>query len=676
MAANTNSMVQWQERAVLATAGCLLALIVGALSPMRTLENHFADLRISHLSHPFSTPSPIVIVAIDDESLESLPFTEPLSRKLLSAVLETLDKTNPRAIGLDILLDRPTMRADDTLFTRTVKTMSTPLVVVSDPGTSARTEFCRGALIEPHAPALFSETLAGEVTTGHGVLCVDGIDGVVRTARFSTRTQFPTFAEAVALAPQQRTIESFVDLVDIDRKKKGRTPLPFRRSQENGWPFPTISAAHLDIVPDAWFTDKYILVGRVTPYSRDWHLTPLRHATLTASVASAPLFPDGKMPGVLVHAFALETLLAGIQGPEFWFPVVVLLTLIAAAIGMVIGIANAQWWVKLSATVGIVFSYWFFCFILFRWTEILLPLVPPILALVWSVGISLALLERRQHSRRREIHQAFRSFLAPDVVDNLVRHPQTLRLQASEREISVLFTDLAGFTSLIDTIAPAQAADTLNGYLDVIVETVMAGGGVVDKIVGDAVHVLFSAPVADPDHRCRASLCALEIRKRTEIYKTAMESRGIPLGKTRIGLNAGPALVGNFGGKNRLDYTAHGTTINLAARLEAANKMFGTSICVSEAARCSPQTLNYRQIGMARLRGVHSLVRIFELTGIDDYAADYLQAYEAARDLMEHAPERAVDAFEALSKLRPDDNLTRFQLKRLHSGYGDTVITV
>ena len=154
---------------------------------------------------------------------------------------------------------------------------------------------------------------------------------------------------------------------------------------------------------------------------------------------------------------------------------------------------------------------------------------------------------------------------------------------AQRREVASLFTDIAGFTTLVESLDPAILAEILNEYFGEMTDVVFAHEGTVAKIVGDAIHVLFGAPGDQPDHAARAvDLRARPGHRRGGLSRALARARDRDR-RTRIGVHAGPAIVGNFGGGRFFDYTAYGDTINTAARLEAANKAFGTRICVSEA---------------------------------------------------------------------------------------------
>lgn len=206
--------------------------------------------------------------------------------------------------------------------------------------------------------------------------------------------------------------------------------------------------------------------------------------------------------------------------------------------------------------------------------------------------------------RESRLRRRFEQHLAPGVVERIVANPDSLRLTGERREVTALFTDIEGFTRTTREAGPEQLVAVLDGYFEGVTRIVGEHGGMVDKLVGDAVHALFNAPLDLDDHPRRALDCAVAILAWTEAYRASGPAAAIGLGRTRQGLETGFAIVGDVGFGAKLDYTAHGEAVNMAARLEALNKELGSSICVgpAAAARCDPARL--RRLAEVDLRGI------------------------------------------------------------------------
>ena len=231
-----------------------------------------------------------------------------------------------------------------------------------------------------------------------------------------------------------------------------------------------------------------------------------------------------------------------------------------------------------------------------------------------------------------------------------------------------MFTDITSFTTLVEGLQPETIGPLLNEYLTGMTEIVFDHGGTLVKIIGDALNVLFGAPTDQPDHAERAVACALALDAYAEAFRARWRDKGVAVGATRIGINAGPALVGNFGGGRFFDYTAYGDTINIAARLEAANKQLGTRICVSGSVVERIADFRGRPVGSVMLRGRSEALPAHEpLTAerhADALTADYLAAYAKA----EACDPTALSAFAALLGRDSGDGLVSFHLKRLLAG--------
>lgn len=283
--------------------------------------------------------------------------------------------------------------------------------------------------------------------------------------------------------------------------------------------------------------------------------------------------------------------------------------------------------------------------------------------------------KRRQVAAERAYASLSRYF-SPNLAQKLAGDSDTMELAGQRREIASLFTDIAGFTGLVETLEPSVLGPLLNEYLTGMTDIVFAHDGTVAKIVGDALHVLFGAPGEQPDHSARAVACALDLDEYAESFQGRCEEKKINLGITRIGVHAGPAIVGNFGGGRFFDYTAYGDTVNVAARLEAANKYFGTHVCVSSMLAEKVKGFCGRPIGDLLLRGKTEAMRAFEPLHREKFESAATKSYLAAFGKLESDDSAAMAGFAAHVGIYPEDHLASFHLKRLLNGEKGTRIVL
>jgi class 3 adenylate cyclase len=221
---------------------------------------------------------------------------------------------------------------------------------------------------------------------------------------------------------------------------------------------------------------------------------------------------------------------------------------------------------------------------------------------------------------------------------------------------------------MVEGTAPEVLSTLLNEYMAGMTEIVFAHEGTVAKVMGDGIHIPFNAPVDQPDHATRAIACAHELDAWASGFREQWKAKGVNFGITRIGVHAGPVLVGNFGGGRFFDYTAHGDTINTAARLEAANKFLGTRICVSVAVADRTENFQGRRVGDLILRGRCELLRAYEPLPTATFKSSATTEYAAAFAKLEAGDAAAMPAFAALVGLHADDPLAGFHLRRLLNG--------
>ncbi|MDH2346436.1 adenylate/guanylate cyclase domain-containing protein [Bradyrhizobium sp. SSUT77] len=275
---------------------------------------------------------------------------------------------------------------------------------------------------------------------------------------------------------------------------------------------------------------------------------------------------------------------------------------------------------------------------------------------------------RRRQMEAERAHASLSRYFSPEIAKRLAADVKGDGMEVQWRDVATIFTDITGFTSLVESAAPETLGELLNEYVGGMTEIVFTHEGTVAKIIGDAIQVLFNAPGDQPDYATRAVACAHDLDAWAEDFCARWKARGVNFGTTRIGAHAGPALVGNFGGNRFFDYTAYGDTINIAARLEAANKDLGTRICVSASVAEAAENFQGRPVGELMLRGRSEPLRAFEPLPQAKFEAPATARYSEAFARMESGDAAAMPAFAALVGMHADDSLAGFHLKRLLNG--------
>ena len=374
------------------------------------------------------------------------------------------------------------------------------------------------------------------------------------------------------------------------------------------------------------------------------------------------------VPGVEIHAQAIEQAWSGVflertDRQLFWeICIIVIGTILISILTLTGSIAlSATAVVIVMASMG--YASWY----AFTRDLVLLDASLPNITflstfLIFSVSKHLSV-EKNQ----KWIKDAFSKYVSPNLVSYLVNHPDSLKLGGEIRTCSFIFTDLAGFTSLIEKIKPEEAVSHLNQYLDQMIAIAFKYEGTLDRIVGDAVAIMFSAPVTQTDHAQRAYDCALEMLAFSQQYAQQLNARGIAFGETRIGVNTGEVVVGNFGGNTIFDYRALGDTVNTAARLESANKQLGTKLCVAESTIKQCHGAQVIPVGELVLKGKSKAVKVYTpiLNGAN-YAPpqEYINIYH----LLENEPSKASKILNGMLKQYPLDPLLALHHNRLKAG--------
>ncbi|MCX5883378.1 MAG: adenylate/guanylate cyclase domain-containing protein, partial [Deltaproteobacteria bacterium] len=319
--------------------------------------------------------------------------------------------------------------------------------------------------------------------------------------------------------------------------------------------------------PDA-FRNKYVLFGFTAPGLFDLRPTPV----------------DGITPGVEIQATILDNLLSGNfirQCPiAVWIAASLALALAAGMAGSVFSSPFGHVMVSIVFLVGPVIaalgSY------AMGWS---LPMVTPEIAVAITLSLIFVINYATEGRQKRFIQGAFKQYLSPAVIDQLILHPERLRLGGERRVLSIFFSDLEGFTTISEILNPEALTALLNEYLSAMTDIIHEEAGTVDKFEGDAIIAFWNAPLEVGDHPLRVVRAALRCQEQLAILNPQFEKRAGRELRMRIGIHTGLAVVGNMGSHTRFDYTMLGDAVNLAARLEGANKAFGTYVMISEVTR-------------------------------------------------------------------------------------------
>jgi class 3 adenylate cyclase len=290
-----------------------------------------------------------------------------------------------------------------------------------------------------------------------------------------------------------------------------------------------------------------------------------------------------------------------------------------------------------------------------------------------TIGKTIRHVEMMREARRRQAeaeraHASLSRYFSPQIASRLAAVGDGNGMEVHWREVATIFTDITSFTSLVENVAPEVLGELLNEYVGGMTDVVFAHEGTVAKIIGDSLHVLFNAPGDQPDYATRAIACAHDLDAWAEAFRGRWKLKGVNFGATRIGVHAGPAMVGNFGGNRFFDYTAYGDTINTAARLEGANKFLGTRICVSATVAGGAEGFEGRPVGDLVLRGRSEPLRAYEPLPAVTFREAATTQYAQAFAKLEAGDAAAMPAFAALVGLHAEDALAGFHLRRLLNG--------
>lgn len=615
--------------AVLLVLGLLVARYSWSIPLVADAERALYDIRAMLTAPLVDQDKRVLLVTYTDDTLINTQVRSPLDRRILADALRTLDGLGARSIGIDVIMDQPT--PNDDYLVETFRRLRTPTYLAF---TSAQTN---ASFISPRQEAFLREFQARVGTSAVRPMSIEldtDQDRVVRQWPAQPRTLPPLLARAVTGGK-----DGFEDYRGGIRFRLPATedrPV-FAKLPIDLFATPAMAAALADQV-----RGRHVLIGGDI-LDLDQFETPAKKIT------------GQTMIGLEVHAHMLAQLLDGVRlaalGPAAIWAVAVLIVA-AGALSALVDIA--PWKIALVLLAQLVFFALLPFGLQARTTDTLgLP------AFGWGVGWIFAYLAVGSATRaigseqRRFAQSALGKYLPGDIANEILRDPERLSLHGEKREIFVVFSDLEGFTKLSHAVSAETVALLLNSYLDTLSEVVLRHGGTIDKFVGDAVVAFWGAPISRPDDGERAARAAWAMYEAGESFRKAAPAGVPPIGRTRVGLHWGEAIVGNFGGEGRIQYTALGDSMNTASRLEAANKPLDTRVLASKAAVDRSGLDWWRPLGRVTLRGRATPVKVYE--PVPNATAEARRHVAELLERFDLGDVRAVDELEALATTTKDD---------------------
>jgi adenylate cyclase len=589
-----------------------------------------------------------------------------LDRKDLATINDIFSEFEPEAVAYDIIFARPSKPDADGIFADSIRRLETVYLPFGldlssenqpfrwEAGTAydhLRNDYLKNPIekgaAEPfHAVRalmqLDSLSEAAE-SSGHITVAADP-DGVYRHMAMLVKIDdryVPTLALAVLLkyagvdfedvtvhwgrelmipAAEKGNLETDVH-IPIDGQ--GRAYIPFARSWQQGFPkmeAHSLVSLHADKNLSGnlsdFFEGNFVFVGDVSAGASDIGHTPLE--------SDAPL--------IMIHTALLNGMLTDTFYRKWSFEKTAAAIFLVGCLLFAAGIPKSSWILYLAGAlilVGIFFTA--------RYQFTRYQLFPPVtvaaaaMLIFWCevIGIGISV-----YKERRFIRHAFSRYLPETVVNELVENPELLKLGGEEQTLTVLFSDLADFTSFSEKIPPSDLVHILNTYLTEMTDIVLAQGGIIDKYQGDAIMAEFGAPLFQPDHADRAVSAGLRMHRQLDALSAEWRKKNFPDLACRIGINTGPMVVGNMGSQQVFDYTVIGDAVNLASRLEGANKRYNTRLMISEFTfnAMTPGRFRTRLLDVIRVKGKSKAVKVFEVYGEMSEAVDpdrerYCQAF-------------------------------------------------
>ena len=618
----------------------------------RSLDHRTADVYY-RFQAPISNPD-IVIVGIDEPSMSVFEHQWPWPRHWHARLIDALFSAGARAVVLDILFPEPGRVEEDEQLAAAIDRHSY-LLLAAGIEVIQETTFTNRIFIKPH-PTLSVE----DAEIGLDILPLDP-DGLVRRSILAFN-HMPSLAWMAAWnVADDGGRQRLEELISEDEPIAIHFLGPPRTIRTVSYYQALQADSHL---PRDFFKDKLVFVGltlKQVPHLQtqrsDYYLVP---TTLYYRMGPGQ---SGLMAGVEIHATIAANLLDNaylrpLPTAILW-PAAILYWLICAWSAL-----HYPWRTTVAILLGSVIIIPVCSYLAFSSWHYRIPIL--LILLPAMVGQAVAVIPRFYLLRKekKKIRATFSRYLSPQVVDQVLNQPDSANTHGQQVEGTVLYLDIAEFTSMAEKMKPETVVEMAGYYLGAFTDVITRRNGTVDKIAGDAVMAVWGAPDPCPDHARQACEAAVEIVEQLETlnHRAPPQYNNVDI---RIGINSGPMVAGNVGGKYFSNYTVHGDAVNLAVRLETANKSFDTRILIGEETATGLNDIYcLRQLDKICVRGRSNPVRVFELIGKDELVSDAQKAalalFERGRaDYENRRWESALRLFQKAYNLNPDDLVTR-----------------
>jgi len=616
--------------------------------------------------------SHIAIVAIDEKSVNEIGRW-PWKRSIIAKLIDSISSYGAKVIALDIVFSESSDPKEDLLLARSIRKAGNVILGYffrynkeEEDETSIQMlkRYHLGAMrliskeikelpvfsfpyVETNIPVL------AKSAKGFGFFNIfpdkDGICRNYNLIAFYKNDFFPSLALAAAreylLEEPIISIALYgIDSIIIGRKKipvdeSGRCVINYYSSYKNLSIVPAVDVIK-SRVPKDLLKGKAVFIGATEIGISDLRATPINPA----------------LPGVLIHATILSNILQGrfiIRDSRTIVLEVLFMLLFPLTMAILLSLITNTL-ISILILLLFIFLYGFINLSLFSHSGLNLSMIYPSLSILFSYMGCESYRNLVEVKQRRFLQKAFSSYVSPDLVSQIVEDPEILRLGGEKREITVLFSDIRGFTSISERFPPEAIVEMLNRYLDPMTKIVLSNRGTLDKYIGDAIMAIYNAPLDIEDHPYLACKTAVEMIESLQKVNEEFRKLGFPEIDIGIGIHTGEAVVGNMGTDTRFDYTAIGDTVNLASRLESLNKQYRTHIIVSEFTKkkIKDNVFKFRELDRIRVKGKELPVVIYELSpDLDD---ELIKLFHEALYLYREG--RFHEALEIFSSLEVDYN--------------------